>query len=80
MPDPYKAQRIEAIVLDNWQNRYNLNLTIGAPNALYVLFTTDPPASPALGHELGPNGAARDGGLGALSPQRNLFINTTFEK
>jgi hypothetical protein len=26
-----------------------------------------PPASPALGHELGPNGAARDGGQAVSS-------------
>ena len=25
MSDPFKMLRIETIILDNWQNRYNLN-------------------------------------------------------
>ena len=37
-----------------------------------ILFAADPPASPVLGHELGPNGAARDGERGAGRSQRFL--------
>jgi hypothetical protein len=32
---------------------------------------THPPASPALGHELGPNGAARDCGRGTAETEPN---------
>jgi hypothetical protein len=41
---------------------------------LQTFLTADPPASPALGHELGPNGAPRDGGRWTPSAQRYFFL------
>ena len=35
------SKGIDTIILDNWQNRYNLNQTTGAYNALNVSFTTE---------------------------------------